>query len=233
MHRILSCVGIALCFFMGLSSDAKARHRHQQQRTGMASECNVIMPSCEIMPNKSYQTPRMSGAISHAQTGRTVRAGGESPPFFFGAPQQQTYQRPTKATVRVRMTRRTILVRHVTRSHEEAVRRVSVYGGDHTQIVDHPSGCPRTAFCGCGAAVRLFGKPIASLMAAASWFRFPRADPAPGMAAVRQHHVMVIEGKLDNGMWLVYDANSGGHRTRIHARSLAGYRIVNPQGGRG
>lgn len=98
------------------------------------------------------------------------------------------------------------------------------------QIVDHPSGCPRSLFCGCGAAVRVFGTPRRDLWAAAAWYRFPRAMPAPGMAAVRHHHVMVLESSAGDGEWIVYDANSGGHATRIHARSLAGYTIVNPRG---
>jgi hypothetical protein len=59
-------------------------------------------------------------------------------------------------------------------------------------IIAHPSGCPRVAFCGCGAAVRLFGAPIRSLWRAANWLRFPPAAPRPDMAAVRPHHVMVI-----------------------------------------
>ncbi len=60
-------------------------------------------------------------------------------------------------------------------------------------------------------------------------FRFPRAMPAPGMAAVRQHHVFVLEQHLGGETWLAYDANSGRHLTRIHARSIAGYVIVNPR----
>jgi hypothetical protein len=100
-----------------------------------------------------------------------------------------------------------------------------------TQIVEHPSGCPQTAFCGCGAAVRIFGKPVRYLWLAANWFHFPRAAPAPGMVAVRQHHVFVLEARLDRGLWLVYDANSGRHLTRVHARSIAGYTIVNPHSG--
>ena len=98
------------------------------------------------------------------------------------------------------------------------------------QIVSHPSGCPRTAFCGCGASVKLFGHPIRNLYLAANWFKFPRANPAPGMVAVRKHHVMVILALDGNGNATVYDANSGHHQTRIHTRSLAGYRIVNPNG---
>lgn len=92
-----------------------------------------------------------------------------------------------------------------------------------------PSGCPH-AFCGCGASLHLFGRIIPSLNLAANWFQFPRAAPAPGMAAVRRHHVMVLEADLGGGIWSVFDANSGRHLTRIHARSIAGYQIVNPHG---
>lgn len=97
-------------------------------------------------------------------------------------------------------------------------------------IVPHPDGCPARAFCGCGAAVRIFGQPIRSLWLAANWFRFPRATPASGMAAVRRHHVFVLERHIRGSVWQVYDANSGGHATRIHERSIAGYTIVNPHG---
>ncbi len=102
---------------------------------------------------------------------------------------------------------------------------------DNGAVVAHPAGCPSRAFCGCGAAVRLFGSPIRSLWLAANWFRFPRASPAPGMAAVRRHHVMVLEVDLGGGVWQVFDANSGRHMTRVHARSISGYVIVNPRGG--
>jgi hypothetical protein len=67
------------------------------------------------------------------------------------------------------------------------------------------------------------------LWLAANWFRFPRSAPAPGMVAVRRHHVFVLEQHLGGDKWLAFDANSGGHRTRIHARSIAGYVIVNPR----
>lgn len=107
-------------------------------------------------------------------------------------------------------------------------RQVQSYGD--AAVVAHPSGCPGTAFCGCGASVRIFGHSIRELWLAANWFKFPRTSPAPGMAAVRRHHVMVLEADLGGGVWQVYDANSGGHATRVHARSIAGYAIVNPHG---
>lgn len=97
------------------------------------------------------------------------------------------------------------------------------------EILPHPAGCPRVAFCGCGAALHIFGRPIRALWLAAAWFRFPRAMPAPGRAAVRRHHVFVLERHIEGNVWLVYDANSGGHLTRLHARSISGYIIVEPR----
>lgn len=95
--------------------------------------------------------------------------------------------------------------------------------------VGHPAGCPARAFCGCGAAVHVFGTARRDLWLASNWLRFPRTSPAPGMAAARSGHVMILESHVSGSTWIVYDANSGGHLTRIHARSIAGYSIVNPR----
>jgi len=38
----------------------------------------------------------------------------------------------------------------------------------------------------------------------------------------------VLEQHLEGDTWMAYDANSGGHATQTHARSLRGYTIVNP-----
>jgi hypothetical protein len=96
----------------------------------------------------------------------------------------------------------------------------SVVGG-------RPAGCPR-AFCGCGASLRVFGRIVPELDLAASWLRFPRTSPAAGMVAARRGHVFVLEQHLGGDTCMAYDANSGGHATRIHARALRGYTIVNP-----
>ncbi len=87
------------------------------------------------------------------------------------------------------------------------------------------------AFCGCGVARHIFGSPVRALWLAAAWLRFPPAAPAPGMVAVRAHHVFAIVAVHSPGVVLAFDPNSGGHRTRIHLRSLAGYRVVNPRAG--
>jgi hypothetical protein len=95
-----------------------------------------------------------------------------------------------------------------------------------------PAGCPN-AFCGCEASLYKFGRIIPGLNLASNWRRFPRAAPGPGMAAVRSGHVMILESQVGGNVWTVHDGNSGGHVTREHARSLAGYTIVDPNGGGG
>lgn len=111
-------------------------------------------------------------------------------------------------------------------------RYAPVWQGDPlARVVEHPSGCPRSSFCGCGTAVHIFGAPIRALWLAASWFRFPRTQAAPGMVAVRRHHVFAIEQVLGRGRVLAYDPNSGRHLTRVHEVSLAGYTVVNPRSG--
>ena len=98
-----------------------------------------------------------------------------------------------------------------------------------TVVGGRPAGCP-SRFCGCGASLHLFGRIIPSLNLAANWLRFPRTAPAPRMAAVRPGHVFVLEQHLSGDVWLVYDSNSGGQKTRVHPRSIAGYAVVNPTG---
>lgn len=95
-----------------------------------------------------------------------------------------------------------------------------------------PAGCP-SRFCGCEASLYKFGRIIPELNLASNWRRFPRAAPAPGMAAVRSGHVMILEQQVAGNVWTVHDGNSGGHVTREHSRSLAGYTIVDPNGASG
>lgn len=106
-----------------------------------------------------------------------------------------------------------------------AIQRAS--RADSGVIGGRPGGCPYQ-FCGCSASLYLFGKIVPSLNLAANWLRFPRATPAPGMAAARNHHVMVLVSHVQGDVWVVHDGNSGGHQTRVHERSIAGYVIVNP-----
>ena len=93
-----------------------------------------------------------------------------------------------------------------------------------------PDGCPRQ-FCGCEASRYVFGKVIPELNLASNWAKFPRAAPASGMVAVRNHHVMVLMRHEGGNNWLVHDGNSGNGLTREHVIPIHGYTIVNPRGG--
>lgn len=197
---MLRITGIVL-FCLLFAFPAQARHR--QVSYAAHPMCNILWP-CE-------------GVTTSPRGERVVRDMGG-----FGTARQ----------------RYTPAVHHVERARLPA-RQISNFGAPSPSvryateraatIVAHPEGCPHTAFCGCGAAVRVFGHAVRELWLASNWFKFPRSSPAPGMVAVRSHHVFVLEADLGGGVWQVYDANSGGHATRIHARSIAGYTIVNPR----
>ena len=105
-----------------------------------------------------------------------------------------------------------------------------VNNADGAAIVGRrPTECPRS-FCGCEASRYLFGHVRADLNLASNWARkFPRTSPAPGMAAVRNHHVFVLMSHVSGKNWLVHDGNSGRGLTREHVRSISGYTVVNPQ----
>jgi hypothetical protein len=109
----------------------------------------------------------------------------------------------------------------------EASPRASYGEGE---VVPHPSGCPRTAFCGCGVAVKVFGEPRRDLWPSSAWRRFPRASCAPGRVAVWSGHVAAIVECLGDGTARLYDPNSGGGLTRIDVRPLPAL-IVDPRGG--
>jgi hypothetical protein len=105
------------------------------------------------------------------------------------------------------------------------------FAGAEGQIVAHPAGCPRTLFCGCGAAQEL-GLTDSSLWAVKSWYKFPRAAAAAGMALLwGERHVAAIRTVHGDGTATVYAANSGGGLTRVHRISLAGLIVVDPHAG--
>jgi hypothetical protein len=104
--------------------------------------------------------------------------------------------------------------------------------GNEAIVGGRPPGCPYE-FCGCEASLYVFGEIRRGLNLASAWAqRFPRTAPAPGMAAVRNHHVMILMRHVGGKDWLVHDGNSGNHLTREHVRSIAGYVIVDPHGSR-
>ena len=104
--------------------------------------------------------------------------------------------------------------------------------GNTVVVAGRPAGCPYE-FCGCEASRYVFGEIRRELNLASAWAKkFPRTAPAAGMAAVRNHHVMILMSHVDGSDWLVHDGNSGNHLTREHVRSIAGYVIVDPHGTR-
>lgn len=118
------------------------------------------------------------------------------------------------------------------RSAPRASLRALDANGNGVILGGRPRGCPH-AFCGCEASLYVFGHIRKGLNLAYNWVRaFPRAAPAPGMAAARWGHVMVLIRHVAGKNWLVHDGNSGGHLTREHVRSIAGYVIVDPHGSR-
>lgn len=100
-----------------------------------------------------------------------------------------------------------------------------------TVIGGRPAGCPR-AYCGCGTSLEHFGKIIPFYNLAANWLTLPRSAPASGMVAARRGHVFTLKQHVAGSVWIVKDYNSGRGLTRIHARSIAGYSIVNPHAAR-
>lgn len=121
--------------------------------------------------------------------------------------------------------------RHRYHHRHQLLDAMASYSGDvqaaERIVGNRPSGCPH-AFCGCEASLYRFGRIIPQLNLAANWRRFPRASPAPGMAAVRSGHIMILQQHVAGNIWYVHDGNSGGHVTREHPRSIAGYTIVDP-----
>ena len=97
------------------------------------------------------------------------------------------------------------------------------------EVVSHPAGCPRSQFCGCGVAVRVFGSPVRDLWLVQNWYRFPRAQPAAGNVAILgSRHVAYILQAYGDGTATLYDPNSGGGLTRVHRVSLRGWAVVDP-----
>lgn len=184
------------------------------------------------MPNPAY--------AACVPTGDVMRPCAYQPNFMAGVRSIRVTMKRDQATPAARPSRRSAKAAHrvvsrygapepsLTWTATTLVDRARTYVAP--QIVAHPSGCPARLFCGCGAAVRVFGRPVRDLWLAANWLRFPRAAPAPGMVAARRGHVFVLESHLGGSTWLAYDANSGRRQTRIHARSIAGFAIVNPHG---
>ncbi|UEM16203.1 hypothetical protein J4G43_019475 [Bradyrhizobium barranii subsp. barranii] len=130
-------------------------------------------------------------------------------------------RREARDSLRIHRTKQLSVVANTNIAASDSPVSTRIVGG-------RPTGCP-SSFCGCAAALRLFGRIVPELNLAANWLRFPRTSPAPGMVAARRGHVFVLEQHIGGDVWMAYDGNSGGRATRIHARSLRGYTVVNPR----
>jgi hypothetical protein len=70
-----------------------------------------------------------------------------------------------------------------------------------------------------------FAQTLASIRSPAEFPRIIAEFTSKRIALFRKHSTELAE--LGTRRW-TYDANSGGHATRIHARSLHGYVVVDP-----
>lgn len=93
---------------------------------------------------------------------------------------------------------------------------------DEGQLLPHPAGCPRRAFCGCGARKHL-GIDDVRLNLATNWPRYYRGTT---QVAVWRGHVAVIDRWTGPHTAMMYDYNSGGHQSRYHERDTRGARII-------
>lgn len=104
-----------------------------------------------------------------------------------------------------------------------AVSGAGGYGGSRLVQISRqrvsggrPAGCP-ALWCGCGLALKLFGRHVRELWAARAWLRFQRVPgPVPGSIAVlsrgrRGGHVGIVRGTDANGNPIIY---SGNHNRR-------------------
>ena len=100
--------------------------------------------------------------------------------------------------------------------------RIDANGNDSVTYLPHPAGCPRIAFCGCGARKAL-GIDDARLNLANNWPRLYRGSTP---IAHWSHHVAIVREMYGDGTALLEDYNSGGHLSRLHRRSIAGAQIL-------
>jgi hypothetical protein len=100
--------------------------------------------------------------------------------------------------------------------------------GNAAQVIGgRPDGCP-FRYCGCGLR-KYLGIHDARLNLAANWARlFHRTNAHPGAAAVRSHHVMLLEQHIGGTRWLVRDYNGGRHLSYLHVRDVRGFIFVQP-----
>jgi hypothetical protein len=119
-------------------------------------------------------------------------------------------------------------IRSARRQRTHKALRAERVASRGTVIGGRPAGCPHD-YCGCGLRIHL-GLSDKRLNLAWNWARaFPRTSAQAGAAAVRHHHVMLLEHHVSGWRWVVRDYNSGNGLSRIHERDVRGYIFVNPK----
>jgi hypothetical protein len=155
---------------------------------------------------------RTAGSVGLAVERRAPHQEAEAPRYVHGGGQVAQHQTDRRV------------------SNQEA--KTPRYANARGEIIQHPAGCPARLFCGCGASIEAFGRSIRDLWAVASWYRFPRAAPAAGMAVLwGTRHVAIIRQYYGDGTATLYDANSGNGLTRVHRIRIAGLAVVDPHPG--
>lgn len=202
MLKFLTVIGLLLL----VVNSAEAR----QKRYVAHPDCNVLWP-CE-------------GVAPHPRGEKIAKQVGFGAAIKYYTPRETV--RPTR---HVRHRARAETVRRVVQPRP-TIAPVQTSYRSNTTMLPHPEGCPRSLFCGCGAAMEVFGRPIRSLWLARNWYGFPASDPSPGKVAVRPHHVFTLKSHVSGDLWLVADHNSGGRKSRLHVRSIRGYSIRDPHG---
>jgi len=116
-----------------------------------------------------------------------------------------------------------------------AVSGVGGYEGSGRARISHqrvsggrPAGCP-PLWCGCGLALKLFGRHVRDLWPARAWLKFPRVGgPVPGSVAVlsrgrRGGHVGIVRGVDANGNPIIF---SGNHNRRWGVATYPRGRVI-------
>ena len=164
---------------------------------------------------------------AHAHAARTKQAAEEC--FFLCAQPEVGPTHKAGKRAAVAQTEQSGFVQ----SQSSAAEATS-HASKDTVVGGRPAGCPHR-WCGCQASIEIFGKIIPYLNLASNWLRaFPhvsRSAGAPGMAAARPGHVVVLMQHKEGNRWVIKDGNYAG-ATHVREADISSYTIVDPRGGK-
>jgi hypothetical protein len=217
MIRAFSAALLAFaCVSAITAAPAHARKNHHQSVVTSYDNDGHMRGAAQAVDRSAYRSARAAARAERAalraeRRSRAYTATQQVAPMFPQAGGMMSQQAPMQAQAPV-----------------DRRARGMVHAGRGQILGGRPAGCP-SRYCGCATAIKIFGRHRPELNLAANWVRkFPRTAPAPGMAAARSGHVMVLMEHVGGDQWKVWDANSGGGLTRIHVRSIRGFAVVNP-----